>query len=93
MFKYLAFALKLLRISITQIKSPYQRAGPYKHEQPTYTYVLMINSQNCYKLDPLEIPRPKTNTPGISTLVFLGHPWKFHFIFNQPLPVCLELNK
>ena len=26
-------------------------------------------------LDPLEIPRPKTNTPRNSTLFFLGHPW------------------
>ena len=33
-------------------------------------------------LDPLEIPRPKTKTPGNSTLFFLGHPWKFHFVFN-----------
>ena len=33
-------------------------------------------------LEPLEIPRPKTKTPGNSTLFFLGHPWKFHFIFN-----------
>ena len=32
-------------------------------------------------LDPLEIPRPKTKTPGNSTF-FLGHPWKFHFVFN-----------
>ena len=33
-------------------------------------------------LDPLEIPRPKAKTPWNSTLVFLGHPWKFHFVFN-----------
>ena len=33
-------------------------------------------------LDSLEIPRPKTNTPGNSTLFFLGHSWKFHFVFN-----------
>ena len=33
-------------------------------------------------LDPLEIPRPKIKTPGNSTLFFLGHPWKFHFVFN-----------
>ena len=33
-------------------------------------------------LDPLEIPRSKTKTPGNSTLLFLGHPWKLHFIFN-----------
>ena len=31
----------------------------------------------------LEIPGPKTKTPpGNSTLFFLGHPWKFHFLFN-----------
>ena len=30
-------------------------------------------------LDPLEIPRPKTKTPGNSTLFFLDHPWKFYF--------------
>ena len=36
-------------------------------------------------LDPLEIPRPKTETPGNSTWFFLGHPWKFHFVFNWPL--------
>ena len=28
----------------------------------------------------LEISRPKTKTPGNSTLFFLGHPWKFYFI-------------
>ena len=35
-------------------------------------------------LDPLEIPRPKTKTPRNFTfsLFFLGHPWKFHFVFN-----------
>ena len=31
----------------------------------------------------LEIPRPKTKTPGNSVSFFLGHPcWKFHLIFN-----------
>ena len=38
------------------------------------------NSGLC--LEPLEISRPKTKTPGNSTLFFLGHPWKFHFVFN-----------
>ena len=33
-------------------------------------------------LDPLEISRPKTKTLGMSTLFFLGHPWKFHIVFN-----------
>ena len=33
-------------------------------------------------LDPLVVPRPKTKTPGNSTLFFLGDPWKFHFVFN-----------
>ena len=33
-------------------------------------------------LDPLDIPKPKTKTPGNSTLFFLGHAWKFHFLFN-----------
>ena len=32
-----------------------------------------------------EIPRPKTKTPGNSTWFFLGHPWKFHFVFNYNL--------
>ena len=41
-------------------------------------------------LDPLEIPRPKTKTPGNSTLLlitlgnstsFLINPWKFHMLF------------
>ena len=30
----------------------------------------------------LEIPRSKTKTAGNSILSFLGHPWKFHFVFN-----------
>ena len=30
----------------------------------------------------MEIPRPKTKTPGNSILFFLGHPWKFHYVFN-----------
>ena len=38
-------------------------------------------------LEPLEIPRPKTKTPGNSALLFLGHPWKFHFVFNWPLKI------
>ena len=33
-------------------------------------------------LDPLEILRPESKTPGSSTLFFVGHPWKFHFVFN-----------
>ena len=33
-------------------------------------------------LHAFEIPRPETKTPGTSTLFFLGHPWKFHFVFN-----------
>ena len=32
-------------------------------------------------LDHLEIPRPKTKSPGNSTF-FIGHPWKLHFVFN-----------
>ena len=36
---------------------------------------------NKFVLGPMEIPRPKTKTPGNSTLFFLGHPWKFHFVF------------
>ena len=43
-----------------------------KHSTPGY-YKIM--------LDPLEIPRPKTETPRNSTLFFLGHLWKFHFVF------------
>ena len=50
-------------------------------------------------LHPLEIPRPKTKTPGDSTYFFLGHPWKLHMlllwyprefhILNTPSPpVC-----
>ena len=33
-------------------------------------------------LAPLEILRPKPKTPGNSTLFFLGHPRKYHFVFN-----------
>ena len=33
-------------------------------------------------LNHLEIPRPKTKSPGNSTLFFINHPWKFHFVFN-----------
>ena len=36
--------------------------------------------QNCVR--PFEIPRPKTKTSGNFTLFFLGHPWKFRFVFN-----------
>ena len=38
-------------------------------------------------LEPLEVPRPKTKVPGNSALFFLGHPWKFHFVFNWPLEI------
>ena len=43
-----------------------------------------LNTRIFHKivLDPLEIPRPKTRTPEKSTLFFLGHPWKLHFVFN-----------
>ena len=34
---------------------------------------------------PLEILQSKTKTHGNSALVFLEHPWNFHFFFNQPL--------
>ena len=33
-------------------------------------------------LDPLETLRPKTKTPGNSTLFLLGRPCKFRFTFN-----------
>ena len=33
-------------------------------------------------LNHLEIPRPKTKSSGNSTLFFINHPWKFHFVFN-----------
>ena len=39
---------------------------------------------NCAKkieLHPLEIPRPKTKTPGNSTSFFLGHLWKSYMLF------------
>ena len=37
-----------------------------------------LHSWKFYKvvLNPLKIPRSKTKCPGISTLFFLGHPWK-----------------
>ena len=38
-------------------------------------------------LNPLGIPRPKTKTPGNSTLFFLGNPWKFYFVFKWPLKI------
>ena len=34
-------------------------------------------------LDPLKIPRPKTKTPVNSTLFFLGHLWKLHFVLKS----------
>ena len=46
------------------------------------TYLLLTYLFHKIVLDPLEIPRPKTKTPGDSTLFFLGHLWKFHFVFN-----------
>ena len=33
----------------------------------------------------LEIPKSKTKTHGNSALIFLEHPWNFHFFFNWPL--------
>ena len=41
------------------------------------------NSANMWH--PLEIPKSKTKTHGNSALVFLEHPWNFHFFFNWPL--------
>ena len=35
----------------------------------------------------MEISRPKTKTSGNFTLFFLGHPWKFHFVFNETLKI------
>ena len=57
-----------------------------------------FNPQIFYEivLNPLEIPRPKTKTLGNSTLFFLGHTWKFRFVFNYlleipyPQPPCLD---
>ena len=40
---------------------------------------------------PLEIPRSKTKTHGNSAWVFLGHSWKFHFLFNYPLKYPYDL--
>ena len=34
---------------------------------------------------PLEIPKSKIKTHGNSTIVFLEHPWNFHFLFYWPL--------
>ena len=50
---------------------------------------IKLNPWIFYKivLDPLKIPRTKTNTPKNFTLFFLGHPWKFHFVFNSPLKI------
>ena len=33
----------------------------------------------------LEIPKSKTKTHGNSALIFLEHPWNFHFFFNWAL--------
>ena len=35
-------------------------------------------------LNPLQILRPETKLPGNSSLFFLGHPWKFHFVLINP---------
>ena len=60
-----------------------------------------LHSQKLHKimLHPSEILRPKTKTPGNSTLflisprkihfLFLQYPWKFH-ILNPPLCFFLE---
>ena len=43
---------------------------------------LNLGKFHKFWLDPLEIPGPKIKTPGNSASFFLGHPWKFHFVFN-----------
>ena len=49
-------------------------------ENPDQTKLLLWKFHKIV-LDPLEIPRPKTKTPGNSTLFSLGHLWKFNFVF------------
>ena len=54
------------------------------------------------KTPPLEIPqncvrslgnsKTKTKTPEISALIFLLHPWKFHFVFNYPLEILYGIS-
>ena len=34
---------------------------------------------------PLKIPKSETKTHGNSALIFVEHPWNFHFFFNWPL--------
>ena len=47
----------------------------------------------CVRSLGLEIPWPKTKIHGNSTLFFLVHPWKFHFVFNelQEIPCAISL--
>ena len=79
----------------TSLKIGYSRKNPniYFFENPLDFFIFLLypwkfqtkqSSTPGYKimLDPLEIPRPKTKTPGTSTLFFLGYPWKSHFVFN-----------
>lgn len=44
----------------------------------------MLDPSKSHKivLKPIELPRPKTKTPGNSGLFFPDNPWKFHFYFN-----------
>ena len=63
-----------------------------------YSFTLPLDIPRETKLDPwnfhntnfCQIPwkfQDQKQTPGNSTLFFLGHAWKFHFIFNYPLEV------
>ena len=49
-------------------------------EIPNKTAQLRDIPQNYVRS--LENSKAKKKTPGNSTLFFLGHPWKFHFVFH-----------
>ena len=72
-----SFTLKKTRLTIyVYIWLPRNSTCVLKHKQTWPEQAVY-----CVR-DPLEIPKPKTKAHGNSTLFFLGHPWKFHFIFN-----------
>ena len=56
----------------------------YFFETPGTFHFFYFTSGNSRqnKAQPLDIPQNCVRSLGNSTLFFLGHPWKFHFIFN-----------
>ena len=83
------FYPKFIYWAIPEKKNKQGRLRLYFFENPPWNFLSFYLTPEIsrQKAQPLDISQNCVKSLGNSTLFFLGHPRKFHFVFNWPLEI------